>query len=377
MNSRAAAAFATLLAILTTGCGSPSDLPEVRLERAVLLQERGEYEEAIRVYTSLADELSSLADLDHNRGYCYEQLGLTAKAIENYQRCLTKDPQHVSALNNLAAILARQENYDEAAELFTRILRYQPDTVLALRNRGLSYSDGGRRDDALTDYNAALKLAPEDPQVLFQRGNLYVLRQEPELAIADYSAAIQSDSGFAHAWLNRGLAHHQLDHDEEARRDLQRASELDSNIVLAGMNWFEQQAEEIREIAPVGGPDWNTVHSSALLELQALGYKEIRIIRALEDELSAVFHGTRNGTTSQIWVCVQHSPTAVFPVVELAPVTSLLVLEADSKAAGGLTVASWRDTWDPGSSAIPADVIRVDLAEPHTELQLVPQSVDP
>ena len=377
MTSRVAMVVIILLPLLTSGCGSPEDLPEVRLEQAVLLQERGEFEKAIRVYTSLDSELGQLADLDHNRGYCYEQLGLIERAVENYERCLTKDPQHLSALNNLAAILARQKKYNEAADLFTRIVQRDPTNVLALRNRGLCYFDAGRSEDALVYYNAALSISPDDSQTLFQRGNLRVRREELDLAIADYSAAIQSNTDFAHAWLNRGLAHQQLNHIEESHRDLQRASELDSGIVLAGMSLINDGPDRrTTEISVVPAPEWKLVREAAIRQLNSMEFEDLRILGELKGEYSAIIEGTRNGATRQIWVCLHRLPTAVFPIVAPASETSLLVFKSMSESESGLAVTSWREAWDPRQAILPAATVRIDLAEQPIELQLIPQAVE-
>lgn len=374
---------AIVLLINLTGCESPSQNPEVRLERAILLQERGEFEAAILAYTKLESELKELPDLFHNRGYCYEQLQLTEKAVQNYRLCLERQPNHISALNNLAAILARQQEFKESVSLFSRILELDADNVLALRNRGLCHFEAGRPEQALQDYDRVLQLDPIDPQALFQRGNVHSRSGRLPSAVNDYTAAVTSSPRFAQAWLNRGLALHQLGDIDGARRDLRQARDLDKNIILAGIEWLEdaseQEPQEVTlqlDVEPVPVPSWEATLNFAVQQLHERGYRQLQIDAALPDQLSAVLTADLQGVEYQVWVCLKRATVVTFPAVPPARHCALMILGPPSNKGAGPAVLDYRDPWEPSEAVIAPQTIEVDLAREESPPQLIPQLLD-
>ena len=162
---------------MVSGCSVNSDSPEVILEKANIMSDRGRYEDAIPLYTQAAKGFPDRAHIYYRRGVCYENLqqpDLLPRALEDYSKCLESQPSHLDSLNNMGVVLAKLERYEDAAEAFTGLIRQQPDNVLALRNRGLCHHDLGNFDEALADYTATVTLAPQEAENWFQRGNVYL-----------------------------------------------------------------------------------------------------------------------------------------------------------------------------------------------------------
>lgn len=107
------------------------------------------------------------------------------------------------------------------------------DLVTALMNRAIAHAQLGHPGDAKGDLDKAIDLAPGDALLHYNRGNILFDAGSYEAAIADFDAAIASESTFALAYLNRGLAYKQLGKLDESARDLNRALELDPSLVSA------------------------------------------------------------------------------------------------------------------------------------------------
>lgn len=256
MNLVRWSAFSTMLlfGVILSGCSATTDGPDVCFERANLLRERGQYDEAIRQYDLAAqhEDFAGSPALLFHRASCYEALQLPEKALADYAACLEADPGHLEARNQRGVVLAGLQRFEEAAAEFSLLLEVAPDYVLALRNRGLCFHDLQRYDEALRNYDQALKLNPEDAETWFQRGNVYLQTGRLEAAASDYQQAIDRDDRHAKAWMNLGVARYQMGQSEQGMAHLKHAQQLDSNIVVPEIDWLESApATEVVMARPV------------------------------------------------------------------------------------------------------------------------------
>ncbi|MEQ9409612.1 MAG: tetratricopeptide repeat protein [Fuerstiella sp.] len=297
-----------ILSLMLSGCSATSESPEVAVEKANMLQARGQFEDAIAAYNTAAEKLPDRADVLFSRGLCYEQLRLFEKALQDYSRCLELDPGHMDALNNKGVVLASMQRFEEAAEQFTLLLHQSADNVLTLRNRGLCFHDLGRFDEAMADYNRGIELAPEDPETWFQRGNLFLEQGQPADAVSDFTRSIELSAEHARAWMNRGVARYKLGQLEAAVSDLEHARELDSNIVIPGLDWVSVgTVTEVVAARPVLAPaavsqDWSACLSFAIAHLADHGYAETQTSLSLPESRCARLSAVRNEQPVDVYV---------------------------------------------------------------------------
>lgn len=355
--------FFVLLLLSFSGCSSSGNSPEVTLEKANLLQARGQFEDAIAGYTEAARKLSDNPDVFFNRGICYERLNLNDKALEDYSKCLELAPDYVDAINNRGVVLARVGKYKEAAEQFSALLTLLPNSVLAMRNRGLCYHDLGRFDEALADYQAALKLAPEDAETLFQRGNLYLEQTKLADAVTDYSKVIQIAPGHAKAWMNRGVTRYQQAQLEDALRDLEHAHTLDDNIVIPGLDWLQVGAiTEVATAKPVleSGVSWNECLAYAMTQLTNRSFTQIKIVEEYDESACARLSATKDGQETEVIVSMaaeQSAAHVVIPAVDSAPASSRILMvvtaaEDLSAESDNVTILRYEENWTPPANSV-------------------------
>jgi len=84
----------------------------------------------------------------------------------------------------------------------------------------------GRLDDAVRTYERALLQDPGDPILRFNFGNVLMQLGQLSAAVQQYQHAVESDSSWASAWQNLGVAQFELHHYEEAAVALRRALQL-------------------------------------------------------------------------------------------------------------------------------------------------------
>lgn len=300
--NRLSLSMALLFVTTIAGCGKSALLPEVTLERARILMERGQMAEAIPLLDEAIAKMPDSAEAHYQRGLAYERLDVLEKALADYTECLRLDDERTDALNNKAVALARMKRLDEAAVEFGRLIEMDPQSALFYRNRGLCQFDLGNHDAALADYAKALELAPQDPAGWFQRGGVYLKQGRFAEAEQDYSKAIDLDPELAKAWMNRGVCRYKRGEKKLAAEDLEKAQSLDDGIVLPDIDFFgESTAAGIPE-----GADpamlWPAARVFAEEILTADGFTSVTLVREYPAMLCGEFNGTLDGKARRILV---------------------------------------------------------------------------
>ncbi len=366
-----------VIATAVSGCTASSDSPEVTLEKANILADRGQYDDAIPVYTKAIEAFPDRADVYYKRGICYENLKLHGRALEDYASCLQLDPENTDAINNKGVVLAQIGKFEEAALEFSLLVNQFPDNVLARRNRGLCQHDLGKFDEAIVDYNMAIELDAEDPHSWFQLGNVFLEQNKLAEAVSNYDKAIELDADYAKAWMNRGVAKYNLGQKKEALDDLQQARRLNDNIVIPGIDWAETTpASDVVVVARPAIPadadaDWNSCLAFAKRELLDRNFTEVSVASAFPDQRCGLLDAIKDGQRQQVYIGVTNAGDsthiALPAVTGPDPATSrcLLVMEftktAGDEASESFTVRSFVEDWRLlGQTATPI-LINVEL----------------
>ena len=179
--------------------------PERRAEALAML------EQAVRIAPGQAQAHFNLAV----RLQSFEQLD---RAVLHYQQCLSLDPKHTGALNNLSDLYRRRGRSAEGWRLGQRYLMSggQPAGV-ALRLAKLAL-DSRDLDNAQVWFDAAVAAKPGDPQTLWEDAMLSLLRGDWRRGWSGYQARLAyhgpRDLGIyphtAPAWTGQAVAGRRL-----------------------------------------------------------------------------------------------------------------------------------------------------------------------
>jgi tetratricopeptide (TPR) repeat protein len=116
---------------------------------------------------------------------------------------------------------------EEAAARFQEVLALEPDHVSAMTNLAIVYYSLGRLDEAIAEYRRALEIAPEDADIHSNLAAAYVQMDEMDLALAQYQLAVELDPELAEAHFGLGVVHMQLGQNEAAMQSFERFQALD------------------------------------------------------------------------------------------------------------------------------------------------------
>lgn len=130
-------------------CPTESDEARETFNNAVDLKDKGEFEEAERLYL---------------------------KTIE-------LDPMYCDAMDNLGQLLRQQNRFDEAIAWYLQSLEIFPENTLALQNLALVYNFRGDVQESVDTYEKLIEIAPDNPEGHFGLGSIYFYLNEPDKAV--------------------------------------------------------------------------------------------------------------------------------------------------------------------------------------------------
>ena len=150
------------------------------------------------------------------RGCFYMNKQEYTKAIEDFNKVLQQNPNHLLALFNRANTQMLINDYIESIEDNTpRKLGEGVDEY-----RKIDFSS------VLEGYEQCLKLDPNFLFACYNMANVFAKNREIDKAIELYSRVIREDREFAEAYFNRGLLYIYTGQKALANADLSKAGEL-------------------------------------------------------------------------------------------------------------------------------------------------------
>jgi tetratricopeptide (TPR) repeat protein len=162
--------------------------PDVRsiVLRGQGLAEAGQLAEAQQLYESAVRDLPDNSDLRFELGTVYLRERNWAKAIENYQRSLSANPNRVKALFYLAEAYSMNSDLSQACETLARAVDLAPDDAQIRQKYGEYLSAKlESRSEGLRQLQKARQVNPNLPRIDFDIGKV-------QFDLTDYPSATDS-----------------------------------------------------------------------------------------------------------------------------------------------------------------------------------------
>lgn len=146
---------------------------------------------------------SKNSDSYYNLGICYDNLGDSNLAIEQYSKAIELSPYW-------------NDNY--------------------YYNRALCYVDVKEYEKAKSDYDEAININNQDANYFWGRGFMSYTLKYYDASIEDYSEAIKLDSTTSSLFYNRGISYYEINFFDEAILDFQKVDSTSDYYIDA--NWY-------------------------------------------------------------------------------------------------------------------------------------------
>ncbi len=152
--------------ILNRGMERVKSSERIQMQQARIYEITGDTPAARKIYLALRNKNNRFAPAYVALGYLDEQQGNKASARDNYRAAIKYDANNVSALNNLAYLLA--DNFgevEESLDLAMKAYRIQPNDPRIMDTLGYLLIKNKRSADALKLLEKAHELLPGEPTV--------------------------------------------------------------------------------------------------------------------------------------------------------------------------------------------------------------------
>ena len=146
-------------------CQLRPDSIEAATQLAIALKEQERVDEAIDIYQSILEAHPEHTATWINIGVAANLAGDTESAEIAYRQALSLDPRCVAALTNLAELLTRSDNFDQALELLDQARALAPNDANIRYNRGEVLLTLGRLTEGWPELNYGERHRPDRQQV--------------------------------------------------------------------------------------------------------------------------------------------------------------------------------------------------------------------
>ena len=162
-------------------------------------------------------------------------LGDPNKAIGEFEKILTQDPNFTLAHYDLAVAYRVLGMENEAIQQYERTVELQPNFPEALSNLGSYYFRSGKIEQAKEVFKKAIEVYPNFIQGLSNLGAVLNKLGHPEEAIPHLKKTLELNPEFAIASFNLGNSQFALNRFEEAQKSYERSTEL--GLDFLSMHW--------------------------------------------------------------------------------------------------------------------------------------------
>ena len=149
------------------------------------------------------------------------------KAIKNFKKAITLNPNSPEVFYNLGLSFHNDGNFKSALLSYREAIKLKPNYAEAHCNLGMSFSELGDFEEALVCYQKATEIDPKYAGAYYNLGNIYREKENWILAIDNYNRAIDIQPNYAEAHCNLGKVLYAFGDKNSALRSIERANVLD------------------------------------------------------------------------------------------------------------------------------------------------------
>ena len=141
-----------------------------KIDKAVELYNKGEYDKAIDIFSSVSETETPSAELYNNIGLCYFKNGNIEKAEDNFLKAIEINPKLPQVYLNLADIYYKQRDFENGLELLSQGVYELPDNMVLRHLLARFYMEDARLDLAIDELEKILETQPENYDAYYDFG---------------------------------------------------------------------------------------------------------------------------------------------------------------------------------------------------------------
>ena len=183
------------------------DDPTVYVNRALAYEDNGEYDKALADYDKALTINPNYTEALVNRGNVHVLKKDLGVALADYAHALELDSMNAEAHFRRANVLYLEEKYEAALADYDKALEIDTTHAEIYLNRGNVYGRINDHKSAIEDYTKALDIDPLHIKAYYNRASAYFFLQDYQKAITDFTQVLMIDSTHIKARNSRAIAH--------------------------------------------------------------------------------------------------------------------------------------------------------------------------
>ena len=222
---------------ITSVADRDPDNADVAVTRGIIATQRGSFEDAVRHFQSALDRNPDREDIHFNLGLAYQSWQKYKSAARHYKQSLRLHPDNETTVQELLNCLEISDRLEEHEKFFLRFTDDDPYSAIAWYNLGQYYYRYEKYAQAAAAFDYAIVIDAEFYDAHHWLADTLVCQQEYLKAIAEFELSYPTGEPTAEAYCNIGECHEKLREWEKARQFYRKALEIDPNMDEA---WFGQ-----------------------------------------------------------------------------------------------------------------------------------------
>lgn len=156
-----------------------------KIKKAIELYNKGEFENAIDIFSSVLETEKPTIEVYNTIGLCYTSLGNKEKAEDCFLKAVELDPKAPEPYINLADLYYKSQDYGNGIELLCQGIYEIPDNMVLRHFLARFYMEDSRLDLAVDELENILEIQPENYDAYYDLGKVH-------FELGNYASAIEN-----------------------------------------------------------------------------------------------------------------------------------------------------------------------------------------
>jgi len=209
---------------------------ESKLKRADSLYKQENFEEALKIYSTLMDSPYNSAFLLYRKGACLDYLVDKLKAMVCYMHSTELDPSNYLVHYAKGVIMHNQGYYQEAYKSYHKTLELNPEHPEVHYKLGSIGSHFNKDEEAMVLYQEASRLEPTNVLYLNLHGHAAYSADRRQTAFNSYIKALELNPNDTVCWYNTAIVAFELDKEDQAKKFFIKILENRSQPIIDTLN---------------------------------------------------------------------------------------------------------------------------------------------
>ena len=162
-----------------------------KADKAVEAYNKGDYQKAIDLFSSVLETESSSAELYNNIALCYYNLGELDKAEKNFLKAQELNPKLPQIYVNLSDIYFKKKEYLNGIELLSQGIYELPDNLVLRHYLARFYMEDSRLDLAIDELYKILDAQPENYDAYYDLARVNFELGNYDIAIENFENVLE------------------------------------------------------------------------------------------------------------------------------------------------------------------------------------------